>query len=475
MEASVTPSVLFSEIVSTGGGAVLDDEIELWRQAQLARSEFHVRRIGLSRMPRWFLKDGSLMHESGGFFSVVGLSFRDRRTGAQTWQPFILQPEIGILGFMLCRREGEVFLLVQAKTEPGNHGGTQLSPSFQCTESNYQRRHGGTRAPFLSFFDEHADGRVLTDSRQSEQGTRFVNKYNRNMLVEVPVEAVDLNRPKHAPYRWISFKDIQSLIIKDLLFNTDARSVIAVSDWGQFCACGRPFERWASGPGFGHELWKSYRQLPTAARIHEISGWLESRRKTFDSAAALVPLSELHGWVSTEEGIVSTAGGSTVAVNYYDVRALDREVPHWSQPLITSETRGLVVLLAQVRADVLQFRVRASHEPGFANAAQLSTPFQRFPGEPLGDESQWDWLTASQGAGADAAAIVLDCQMSEEGGRFFLDLNRYLVVRAPEGHRFPDDDDECWLTLAEITALKHIPGVFTNEFRSALSLLVHYL
>jgi oxidase EvaA len=449
-------------------------DVERWRCEQLQRSRFSVEAIGVDQLQRWSYEGGMLRHESGGFFSVAGLEFRDHRAGGtRAWQPFILQPEIGILGFLCCRRGGDLWLLVQAKTEPGNPGGVQLAPSFQCTESNYTCRHGGERAPFLDFFSGDSHGRLHADSLQSEQGTRFLNKYNRNMLVEVPDGAAELARPEHEAWRWIAFPSIRDLILRDFLFNTDARSVIAVSDWRALCGGGEPFERWATASGLGHDLWRSYHQPVSTARTAELLGWLAGRQRTFDHQAKLVPLHELPSWTVTADGIVSL-DERRVAVRYYSVHAHDREVPHWTQPLITAGSPGVILQVAQIRDGVLRLLVRTSHEPGFTTGAQLSATFQTLPGDPSGDGEGLARLSAWERASG-PFPVVFDCQMSEEGGRFFFSLNRYLVVLAPDTARLDPDESSIWLTLAEVTALKVTPGVFTNEFRSVLSLFVHYL
>ena len=349
----------------------------------------------------------------------------------------------------------------------------QLAPSFQCTESNYNCRHGGARAPFYDFFSGHPQARLHADSLQSEQGTRFLNKYNRNMLVEIPADAVDAAALAHEAWRWIPFSSIRDLILQDLVFNTDARSVIAVSDWRAFCVDGAPFDRWATACGLGHDLWRSYHQPVSTARSAELMNWVAARQRSFDHQANTVPLHDLPGWTMAADGISST-GGSSVAVKYYAVQALDREVPRWTQPMITSGTPGLIMQVAQVKDGTLRLLVRASHEPGFANGAQLSATLQTFPGEPTGDSQVLAQLEEWERANG-ASPVVFDCRMSEEGGRFFFDLNRYMVVVAPETAHVDADESSIWLTLAEVNALKKTPGVFTNEFRSVLSLFVHYL
>ena len=132
-------------------------------------------------------------------------------------------------------------------------------------------------------------------------------------------------------------------------------------------------------------------------------------------------------------------------------------------------------MVAQVRSHMLKFLVRASYEPGFENGAQLSAPFVIYPGSSQKQEAILSLLKAWEQSTDARSPILIDRLMSEEGGRFYHDINRYLLIFAPSSFRLPDDDDMCWLTLSEITALKCTPGVFTNEFRSGLSMLVHYL
>lgn len=109
------------------------DELVLrWRLEQAERSRLAVRRIAWSEMERWNIDRGHLRHDTGGFFSVVGLRYGEEESTDRRSQPYILQPEIGILGFLMCRDDRGVRILVQGKTEPGNVGGTQLAPSFSA-------------------------------------------------------------------------------------------------------------------------------------------------------------------------------------------------------------------------------------------------------------------------------------------------------------------------------------------------------
>ncbi|MFH4268324.1 NDP-hexose 2,3-dehydratase family protein, partial [Acinetobacter baumannii] len=71
------------------------------------------------------------------------------------------------------------------KVEPGNCNGLQLSPTVQATRSNYTRVHQGRAVPYLEYFVDARKHRVIADVRQSEQGSWFFQKRNRNMIVDV--------------------------------------------------------------------------------------------------------------------------------------------------------------------------------------------------------------------------------------------------------------------------------------------------
>jgi oxidase EvaA len=160
-------------------------------------------------------------------------------------------------------------------------------------------------------------------------------------------------------------------------------------------------------------------------------------------------------------------------VGYFRVHALDREVPKWDQPLIKLSQQGSVTLVAQEHDGVLRFLVRVSHEPGFANSAQLSATDQTH--HAIKQNQNGVIATSVAKWSADPDRVQLSCVMSEEGSRFHWGINQYRILWVPSEESVPVDERFRWMTLGEITELKKISGVFTNEFRSALSLLVHFI
>lgn len=82
---------------------VPDQAVLRWREQQAGRSQFSAQRITWLEMSQWRLVNGQLRHDAGGFFSVVGLRHGLGKGRSDASQPFILQPEIVILGFLMCR------------------------------------------------------------------------------------------------------------------------------------------------------------------------------------------------------------------------------------------------------------------------------------------------------------------------------------------------------------------------------------
>ena len=435
--------------------------VAAWRAEQRARSAFRCDEMPLAELRAWRRDAAGLAHDSGGFFRIVAVRTRSNDATLDGHaQPFILQPEIGILGFLARPGADGPELLAQAKTEPGNEGATQLAPSFQCTPSNYTARHGGTPAPYLDAVAS-TQGTVLSDLRQSEQGTRFLGKFNRNMVVMLPS---GLAPPPAGPaWRWLRIADMFSLLGQDNVLNTDARSVLAGTPWRHWSG-GAPFARWRGTAGFGAALLASHASGVEA----DVIPWLLAQRASVAIETARIKLADLTEW-HADAAAIAPLGTGGFAVRGYRVTAEDREVAHWDQPLVDSAGIGMIALLCQRRDGVLRILLQARAEPGLANRVEIAASVQVAPGEsPSGFAAE---LASLAGSGT----LHLRCQQSEEGGRFHRDGNEYRVVELPPDLPIAAPDSYRWATVATLEALCTTPGMATNEARSAASLLLAFV
>lgn len=408
--------------------------VRAWLAQRREAADMQVMPGALAGSREWRLQEGAIRHVSGRFFRVVGL--RWRKEGAEWQQPFIEQREVGTLGFLARQVEGGLAFLVHAKAEPGNVGIAQIAPTCQATASNRDRVHGGEAPPYVGQFDDR-HGVPLADSTQSEQGSRFLGKFNRNITLLTEAEV-----PVGEDHRWVTFEALRPLLLEDFLVNTDARSVI----------CTTPWERLVGDVPFSGEDALSFalrRSFLAPVREDVLAQVMVALRHSRLSAepATLCPIERLSGWHFDRNRAVTLTDGR-LALHHIEVRAASREVSTWDQPILTSCAEQSVDLDCRCDEETLRFGFRAVWEPGLGAGTELAPT--RIGGE------------------ASAGATLLQVRQSDEGGRFLRDVAKYRV-RDVTGE--VQDSALLWLSLSEIHWL--LPrGHFNNEARSAISLLL---
>ena len=121
--------------------------------------------INLNKCKGWHL-DGknNLYHASRQFFKVTGVETKGafgREVNSWT-QPILTQKHGGVLAFI--SRQTSKFgtqFLIDAKIEPGDDSIIKISPSFQATQSNMNRAHGGKRPKFYDIVIKHKGAQLI--------------------------------------------------------------------------------------------------------------------------------------------------------------------------------------------------------------------------------------------------------------------------------------------------------------------------
>ncbi|WP_367140670.1 MULTISPECIES: NDP-hexose 2,3-dehydratase family protein [Streptomyces] len=405
-------------------------DVAAWVQRRREEVDFTVRRIPFEELDGWSFspESGNLVHRSGRFFTVHGLrvSVGEHPERVSWHQPIIAQPEVGILGVLTREFDGVLHFLLQAKMEPGNPELVQISPTVQATYSNYTKIHKGADVRYLEYFTDPSRGRILSDVLQSEHGSWFRRKRNRNMVVEVtgPV-------PDHEDFRWLTLGQIHELLHHDNTINFDARSVLA----GLY------------GAGASRALHSDT----------ELLSWLAARRSLTPITQVPVSLADIPGWRRDGYSIHHDEG-RYFRVMAVSVRAGNREVGQWTQPLFEPNDQGVVAFVTRTFDGVPHYLVSARAEAGFGDA-ELGPTVQCVPRNhahlPAGQQPPFLDLVRS----ATPSRIRYSALHSEEGGRFLNAVSRYLVVEAtdsqaplkePPGFRWASRDQ-----LAAFTRYSH--------------------
>ena len=297
--------------------------IEDWRQSVVAQADLRVSLRTLETCECWSLSDGSLRHDSGRFFQVVGAVWQDE---SPQYCALIEQREIGTLASVIRHRNGAVELLVQAKVEPGNIDGVQFAPTAQATASNADCVHGGRLPPFSDYFARRK-GRLIADSLQSEQGQKFLGKRNRNLMV--CDDTLETTGPIH---RWIPFRLFRALLLEDFRVNTDLRSVLCVTDWN-FLSGGVPF---SDPESLSVEFRDSFLSLQRAEYLQAVLRCLDRARQTAPTVTSL-PVTSLPDWTfRTDHELVLASPKSAIKMIHVEVET--REISVWDQPIFKTKS-----------------------------------------------------------------------------------------------------------------------------------------
>jgi oxidase EvaA len=432
-------------------GGTSTEEVRAWLAERRRAHVFHVERIPFDGLREWHTEPGTgnLVHRSGRFFTVEGLRVveHDGPNGdgpRRAWQqPVVRQPEIGILGILAREQGGVLHFLMQAKMEPGNRNLVQLSPTVQATRSNYTRAHRGTDVRLIDYFVRPGRGRdrVLVDVLQSEQGSWFHHKCNRNMIVETTDDV-----PAPDDFRWLTLGRLAELLHTDDLVNMNARSVLS-------CV---PYEDTAPGA-----------LLPDT----ELLSWFTSERARHDVQAERIPLASVQGWKHGGEAI-EREDGRCFRVVAVSVRAGSRETVRWDQPLIEPVSTGICAFLVHEFGGVPHVLVQARAEGGFLETVELGPTVQCTAGGPveLPDAGPPPFLDAV--LGAPPSRVRCAAVQSEEGGRFLHARSRYLVVDADPAVAAADPPPGyAWATPAQLRSLTRHNHYLTMEARTLLACL----
>lgn len=430
-----------------------------WSASERNRQQFSVDIVPLSESKEWSLSDGALVHQTGRFFEVRGIEWVDAR-GHEVCSPFILQPEVGILGIALTQCDGESLVLLDAKFEPGNVHGVDIAPCFQATKSNFEKAHGGA-APALSeiFLSEQ---NWHSHVRQSEQGTRFLRKWNENVVVRVN-DDIDISQSM----RWCTLPELNVLLRTSHTLNTDARSVIATSDWNLWFSPENP--AWhvphaTLSRALQKSLSEHVRQDLEAEATSVLATWASQHSLTFRD----VPLVDGPQGVRVD----STLPAGDVVITHQNVSTDSRERRAWDQPLIASTSPSEEVLLCSFIDGVPCFFFTPVTEIGLERA-QLGNSISTFDS---GRANPLDYSNPTSSELITLSEMICSITQSDEGGRFNRQLVKY-SIRLLDGSEKGSSSTPhgVWLTPAEVQHLARRQGFFTNEARTAISLIVGLL
>jgi len=439
------------------------EEILEWIRSLNEKTEVSIKECSIDESTFWFYDDynGEVLNRKRSFFSIKGIQ-KFENDILVLEQPIIVQAEIGYLGIICKEIDGIMNFLMQAKIEPGNVNHVQISPTIQATKSNFTRVHGGKLPQYFEYFENSHKHNVLLDQIQSEQGARFYKKRNRNMIIEVTEDIeVLLN------YKWMTLGQLKELMKIDNLVNMDTRTVISgiplitmkysVSELAYI-------ETLFKDKGFFRSIFYG----DSSESLINIFQYINNYKMFHESKLISIPLSHLTNWKIENNGI-TCKNPADFMVKYYDISIHGREVKNWMQPLFKANGKAVLGLITCQVEGITNYLVSARPEIGSFDKIELGPSVQI---ETTHKESDDDFVQLLfRKALQDRNTVKLDVLMSEEGGRFYHEENRNVVLEVSKGSLRVLPKGYFLVDYSTLNYLIQVNNCLNIQLRNLLSLL----
>ncbi|MEK0413628.1 MAG: hypothetical protein RL070_1116 [Bacteroidota bacterium] len=437
------------------------DELKEWILQRNREVQVEIEQIPFAEMKMWHSNsDGSLHHDSGRFFSIQGIDVYTDYGNISNWrQPIIYQPEVGYLGILTKEINGILYFLMQAKIEPGNINCVQISPTLQATKSNYSRVHAGKSPNYLEYFVNAKPENIILDQLQSEQGARFLRKRNRNIIIKI-----DENIELHPDFRWMTLCQIKELMQYDNLVNMDTRTVLSGLKISDYIS---PLDSLNGMSEFGRGMILSSTTNHSFISTADHLSWLTNLKAKYDLRITPCAINNMPGWNNTNLEIAREDGKyfKVIGVN---VTISNREVASWSQPLVQPMQEGFCAFIVKKIHGIFHFLVQAKLECGNFDVIELAPTVQCLTGA-VGKEAYekpefYDYIVNAR-----KEQIIMNTLQSEEGGRFYHEQNRNLLVEADENFSLNLPTRFTWMTLSQMYEFLRFNNYLNIQARSIIS------
>jgi oxidase EvaA len=439
---------------NTGNELNSHEEIIEWINAINKSIHVNIRKISLQGCDSWFYdkEKGVIRNNKNTFFQIAGIQKLYEGKVIHE-QPIIIQEEIGYLGIICRNIDGDIYFLMQAKIEPGNINKVQISPTIQATKSNFTMVHGGAKPAYLDYFKNADKYEIIVDQIQSEQSTRFYKKRNRNIIIKID-EEIDI-LPSH---KWITLSQIKELLKINNVVNMDTRTVLACLPLG-FGSLNEQNSKFSNS----FEAKHNDKRVDLTMMYHRINNF-----KMYDDVRVeLVPLHSLKSWEITDKEI-KAKGKSDFKVIFSDIEIEGREVRKWSQPLFEAIDRGLFGLFTCMDEDTRKFLIKLTPEIGCFDKIELGPTFQVEDIKIKNNQNEVEKLFLKKLEHADD--VLYDVILSEEGGRFYHEENRNVIININKNDLSNLSDRYLWLDFETLNGLVRINNILNIQLRNLLSL-----
>ena len=185
-----------------------------------------------------------------------------------------------------------------------------------------------------------------------------------------------------------------------------------------------------------------------------------------DVHKVLVPLNELLNWEVTNEGI-TCKNTADFCVRYYDIEIQNREVQKWTQPLFKANTNALFVLFTTIDAGIRKFLISICPEIGCFDKIEYAPSIQLSDANKISQKNILHQIFLKHIKSKER--VFIDVMLSEEGGRFYHEQNRNVIIEVNKNEIMPNENS-LWIDVNSLNLLMLNNNILNIQLRNLISL-----
>lgn len=189
-----------------------------------------ITNVPLKDVEGWQRDAYRIHHKDNKYFSVEAVRVAISNREVRNWsQPIVQSAQEGLIAFIVKNINGVYHFLVQAKVEAGNFDILELAPTVQCLTGNYRSGQNEYEVPLIDYVLNARPEQTVHRSMQSEEGGRFYQEQNLNIVVEAGADFSEHKLPKN--FIWMTAKQLMEFTRYNNYLNIQARSLLSVLDF----------------------------------------------------------------------------------------------------------------------------------------------------------------------------------------------------------------------------------------------------
>ena len=278
--------------------------------------------------------------------------------------------------------------------------------------------------------------------------------------------------PVFSNFVWLTLGQLKQLMLHNNLVNMDTRTVISGIPFGSFEPAVIEFYNYLYYKNDTCEINQAFLKstLINQGSLHTIENiitFLTHKKSIYDLEVNKVPINSLKNWI-VRDNEIAHLDDKFFKIIAVDVEIGNREVVNWSQPMVEPAQQGLCAFVCKEINGILHFAVQAKLECGNHDILEFAPTVQCLTGNyrqsKTGTLPFLDYVLSAK-----QDQIIFDTLQSEEGGRFFREQNRNMIILGNEDVPLELPDNYIWMTLNQLSIFLKFNNYLNIQARSLIA------